>query len=313
MTPDRPTVLIVGAASRDIASDDPRGWRLGGAVMYGGLALARLGIGVRALVGVDAAARMARELEDLSTAGATVAVAELPSGPVFENLEAPTGRRQRCLAAAAPIPLTAIPRAWTVGHDALVLAPVAGELGSRWATLAPAVPGGPVALGWQGLLRELVPGADVRRLAPRPDPLLAAATLVVASREDFAPGTEPTALAGLLSPGATLVYTEGEEGGRVIADAAVSRYDAMPSDVMVDPTGAGDVFLAAMLAGLLRPSLGVPTMLGAAAASLTVELPGLEGVPTLDAVRRRLTRAPSLASRRPSATSSLGRGRPSQA
>src|SRR5687767_7324595 len=90
----RPSVLVVGAASRDITSGDPRGWRLGGAITYGALALARLGFRVRALVGADREAAEAHELDLLRGAGADVAIVRLRSGPVFENIEAPDGRRQ---------------------------------------------------------------------------------------------------------------------------------------------------------------------------------------------------------------------------
>ena len=48
-----PEVVVVGAASRDLVDDDARGWRLGGGVSYSALALARLGLPVRALIGVD--------------------------------------------------------------------------------------------------------------------------------------------------------------------------------------------------------------------------------------------------------------------
>ena len=46
---ETPQVVVIGAASRDLVDDDPRGWRLGGGVSYSALALARLGLPVRAL------------------------------------------------------------------------------------------------------------------------------------------------------------------------------------------------------------------------------------------------------------------------
>ena len=67
-----PTVLVVGAASRDVTAEDPRGWRLGGAVTYGALTLGRLGFRVRALVGVDREAASARELDLLRAAGVVI-------------------------------------------------------------------------------------------------------------------------------------------------------------------------------------------------------------------------------------------------
>src|SRR5262245_8569116 len=91
---DRPDVVVVGAASRDRVPDDPRGWRLGGAVSYAALAIARLGLRVGALIGADAEAAGAAELDVLRAAGADVRVVPLASGPVFDNIEHPDGRRQ---------------------------------------------------------------------------------------------------------------------------------------------------------------------------------------------------------------------------
>ncbi|HUQ43855.1 MAG TPA: PfkB family carbohydrate kinase [Candidatus Limnocylindria bacterium] len=311
----RPIVLVVGAASRDLTDDDSRGWHLGGAVTYGSLFLARLGFRVRAVVGVDAEAAGARELADLEAAGAVLVRAPLASGPVFDNVETPEGRRQRCIASSDPIPVTALPRAWTTGSYAVFLAPVASELGDDWAGIASLTV---VALGWQGLLRELRAGAEVQRVAPRASVLLSAANLVGVSREDLAPGTDPEALLRLLAPTVSLLVTAGLEGGTAFsraADGSIFRepYDAIPSDATADPTGAGDVFLAAMLACRLDPALEDPVLFAAAAASLVVEGPGVDGVPDLAAVRRRMTRPPSRASRPPSDVSSRASGRPSQA
>jgi hypothetical protein len=311
--PSPPTVLVVGAASRDITTEDPRGWRLGGAVTYGSLTLARFGFRVRALVGVDPEAARAQELDLLRDAGADVVLAELASGPVFDNA------RHRILATADRIPLWSLPRQWTTGLDGALIVPVADEIDESWADLAGPI----VAVGWQGLLRDLVPGREVARRPPAPSRLVYAASLVGVSQEDLAPGTSAPDLLHLLGPGATLAVTDGEQGGTLLrkaqgGDAALARrYPAIPSDATVDPTGAGDVFLAAMLGTMLQPGLleGLDdsTTLAAAAASLAVEAPGVLGVPTLAAALRRATRAPRRASRRPSATSSRGNGRPSQA
>lgn len=308
-----PSVLVVGAASRDVTADDPRGWRLGGAVTYGALTLGRLGFRVRALVGVDADAASAPELDLLRAAGVVIALARLESGPVFDN------DRHHLLASADRIPLAALPPHWTSGFDAVLIVPVADEVDEDWAA-----PGGPVlALGWQGLLRDLVPGRVIARRPPAPNRLVAAASLIGVSREDLAPETAPPDLLELLGPGATLAVTDGAHGGTLLRNAdsgaaALERsYPAIPSDGTVDPTGAGDVFLAAMLGTMVQPALldGLddPTALAAAAASLTVEAPGLLGVPDLADARRRAARAPSRASRTPSAASSLGNGRPSHA
>jgi hypothetical protein len=308
----RPTILVVGAASRDLVHDDPRGWRLGGAVCFASLALARLGFDVRALIGADDAAEGAAELDVLREAGVAIAFAPLAFGPVFDNV------RHILHSTSDHVPLTALPRRWTSGFDGLLLVPVAAEISDEWAAMPTGEPAPLVGLGWQGLLRHLVAGELVRPRPPLPSPVPAIADVAVVSRDDVAPGTTAEDLLALLRPGATLVWTEGSDGGQVITRrtggaAVATRYDAIPSDGTIDPTGAGDVFLASVLAATLDPTLGEPLHVAAAAASLTVEGPGLAGVPDLAAVRRRMTRPPSRASRLPSASSSRARGRPSQA
>jgi len=263
-------------------------------VTYGSLALARLGLGVRALIGVDGGASEARELDALREAGVEVGLARLGHGPVFENIERPGGRRQRCLSSAEPISPEMLPGEWHA-NEAVFLGPVAGELPPAWATVSAPF----VALGWQGLLRRLVPGADVERIAPRPEPLLAFADLVGVSSDDVDPNVRLSDLVDLIRPGATLVVTRGDRGGthlvsRRPARSVLRAYPAIPSNDVVDPTGAGDVFLAALVAATIdgaRLGVGEPAArlsFAAAAASLAVERPGIEGVPTLEAVRRRV-------------------------
>ena len=312
---DPPFVLVAGAASRDITPADPRGWRLGGAVTYASLTLARLGLRVGAVVGVDAAAAIAHELDAIGAAGAVVIRAALGAGPVFELTESSDGRRLRCRSVSDPLSVFSMPRAWLLEGTPAFLGPVAGELGAEWT----AVGGAELALGWQGLLRRLRPGEEVERIPPAPHPLLEVATIVGLSREDLGRDVALPDLAPLLRPGATLVRTDGDRGGDVIrtstsTDAGTSsHYTAVPADRIVDPTGAGDVFLAAMLAARVDPTLGPELEVAAAAASLVIEAPGVEGVPTRAAVVERMRRAPSLASRWASDDSSRASGRPSQA
>ena len=297
---DFPDVVVVGAASRDRVPDDPRGWRLGGAVSYAALAIARLGLRVGALVGVDAEAADASELDTIREAGAEVVIAPLDSGPVFDNIEEPAGRRQVAHAHATPLPVAALPAPWREA-PAWLLGPVAGELPDDWAR----IPSDEalVAIGWQGLLRDVQAGQHVRRVAPGPSPLLERADLVAVSGTDFGPETRIDQVLGWLRPGATLLVTSGARGG-LAAEVGpeglrrVHHYPALRPDRAVDPTGAGDVFLASVLAARAKPQLvggkiaqHYDLLLGAAAASLLVEGPGLDGVPDRDAIRRRMSEA----------------------
>jgi sugar/nucleoside kinase (ribokinase family) len=298
-----PTVVVVGSASRDLAEDDPRGWRLGGGVSYSALTTARLGIPTAAIVGVDAEAAAASELDLLREAGVDVHLVPLEHGPVFVNIERPEGRLQLCRDRSDPVPVDAVPAAWRAAPG-WILAPVAAELPPEWAGVPP--PAALVAVGWQGLLRELEAGQPVRQIAPHPDPIIRRADLAGLSRDDVDRGVPLAEVYALLRNGSSLAVTQGDRGGLIIhgahgdqdAHLELRHYPAIPSHIAVDPTGAGDVFLAALAAARIEPRLvggrigqGFDLLLAAAAASLVLEGAGMLGVPLRDAVRQRMSEA----------------------
>jgi sugar/nucleoside kinase (ribokinase family) len=296
-----PTVVVVGAAARDLVDDDPRGWRLGGGDSYSPLTTARLGLATAALIGVDALAARAPELDLLREAGVDVRLVPLEHGPVFVNIERPEGRHQLCEDRSDPVPVSAVPPEWR-SAPGWILAPVAAELPPAWASLPPrdAV----VAVGWQGLLRELVPGEPTHHVPPHEDPIIGRADLVGISRDDVVRDVEVREIFALLRHGASLAITQGDRGGLVVhgthGDDGERRldlrhYPAVRSHRPVDPTGAGDVFLAALAAARIEPRLiggrtghGLDLLLAAAAASLVLEGPGLLGVPSREAVAARM-------------------------
>jgi sugar/nucleoside kinase (ribokinase family) len=295
-----PSVVVVGAASRDLAEDDPRGWRLGGGVSYSALTTARLGLRTAAIVGVDESASTAVELDLLRQAGVDLHLVPLDHGPVFVNIERPDGRLQLCEDRSDSVPIDAVPADWRTAPG-WILAPVAAELPPGWAD----VPSSDafVAVGWQGLLRELVPGEPTRHVAPRPDRIIRRADLVGLSRDDVARDTPLAELYLLLRRGALLAVTHGDQGGLIAhgvhrdetAELELRHYPAIRSRNPVDPTGAGDVFLAALAAARIEPRLvagriaqGYDLLLAAAAASLVLEGPGMLGVPDRAAVRARM-------------------------
>jgi sugar/nucleoside kinase (ribokinase family) len=300
MTRTRVDVVHVGSASRDIADDDPRGWRLGGGVTYAALTTARLGLRTAAIVGVDEQAEGADELDDLRAAGVDLVLVPLAEGPVFHNEETAGGRVQTVRQTGRPIEPFPLPESLTRA-GAWSLVPVANELGDEWASMMAG--DSIVAVGWQGMLRRLAAGHRVSHVAPTERALLARADLVGVSRHDVHPTTRLIALGSFLRAGTRLLVTQGDQGGLLVTvgeagPTEVLRYLPTRTDSEVDPTGAGDTFLAALLAATLRPSLigprrgrvGSDLRFAAAAGSLAVEGTGLTAVPELAAVRTRAFR-----------------------
>ena len=291
-----PVLLIFGAATRDVVATDARGWRLGGGVSYGAMAAVRLGVSVRALIGVDAEAAEAPELRALRDAGVDLRLVELRRGPVMENRATPDGRLQLVQQASDPLPSDALPPAWRTPDGAL-LAPVAGELGPAWATVFDRRV--PLALAWQGLLRRLVPGRPLQRVPLRPHPLIERADIALVSAEDVGP--QPVPLERLLPrAGQQLFVSSAQRGGllgqRLDAGVRWRRVPAIAAPGSVDSTGAGDVFLATWLSGLLAQrsaggSASAPLAVAAAAASLSVGGSGPLELAGLGEVCRHLRRA----------------------
>jgi len=291
--PERPTLLVVGAATRDVDADDPRGWRLGGGVSYAAIAASRLGVLTRALVGVDAAAAEAHELDALNDAGVEITLVPLERGPVFDNRQTAVGRVQHIVQASDLLPVSAIPATWR-SPSAVVLAPVAAELDDDWASHF-----GPetvIALGWQGLLRNLVAGEEVRRIPPTRTPIVERANALQISAEDV--GGNPADIRSLLGHEQELIVTNGARGAiylRRESDSLAARFiPAIPARQVVDSTGAGDIFLASWIAArVLTTAAGVPRdapgetgmasrelAVAAANSSLSIAVRGMTELPT---------------------------------
>jgi sugar/nucleoside kinase (ribokinase family) len=169
-----------------------------------------------------------------------------------------------------------------------LLVPIAGELADEWADVPPA--GARVGLGWQGLLRDFADSRWVERVAPVSSRLLGRAGLVCASLDDLPP-TVDTADLRRVSSGTTVVLTAGSAGGMVLDGPSLVRYPALAAGALADPTGAGDVFLAALMAAWLiggEPATPRSLRFASAAGSLAVEGLGLAGVPTMTAIAARL-------------------------
>ena len=276
----RPTLVVVGAATRDIAPDDARGWKLGGGVTYSAMAAASVGVHVRALIGVDDTAATADELDTLRNAGIDVQLVPLDSGPVFDNRRTPTGRQQFALAASDELPVASLPPSWRAPHSAL-LAPVAGEMGDDWSSaFAPATF---VTLAAQGLLRRLHQGQEVVRLAFEHGPVIHRADAIALSREDVAAGAPP--IRAWTRAGQQVLVTHGKRGSLALTRTQTGLTGRLtpplPQRKAIDPTGAGDTFIAAWLAARMLVGDGWrPLVVASVMSSLAVLSTSLADMPT---------------------------------
>jgi sugar/nucleoside kinase (ribokinase family) len=255
----------------------------GGSAWYGARALAALGARVRLLTAAGP------EFPRTALDALEVTIVPSPATTTFENAYRADGRRtQRVHAAAAPLAPDALPLAWR-DADLLLLAPVLGELDP--AAFAAAVRTRTCGLCVQGLVREVLGGgAVVPRHLALPPGALAGVRLAVLGEDEAAgqPG-----LPGDLAAAVPLVaFTHGVRGCELRSAAGGHRVGVYPA-VEADPTGAGDVFAAAMLLALARGDDPVPAArLGAAAASIVVEGRGGETLGRVGEAWARATRVP---------------------
>ena len=210
-----------------------------------------------------------------------------------------------------PVPVDAVPEAWRAARG-WILAPVAAELPDGLGRRAVRRRRSSRSAG-RGCSASSSPGEAVRHVDPRPESAHRPGRSRRAQPRRRRPGDRARLRsAGSCVAGSTLAVTRGDRGGlrhgaavrtgRVIR--ATTRRSAATNPI--DPTGAGDVFLAALAAARIEPRLvggridaGFDLLLAAAAASLVLEGPGLLGVPDRAAVMERMAAARREGSGRP--------------
>ncbi|MFH1085513.1 MAG: PfkB family carbohydrate kinase [Chloroflexota bacterium] len=271
-----PGYLVIGHVTQDVAPG--RTLIPGGTATYAALTAQRLGYAVGVLTSAHPEAPLPE-----AERGIEVRRIASPHTTRFENRYEGDQRHQFLRAAASPIARAHLPAAWQ-SAPIVHLGPVAQEVDPD---LLDAFPGAVLGLTPQGWLRRW--GAD-GRVEPCPwakaERALAAATAVVLSPEDV--GGDWALLERYAALARTLAVTLGERGAIIYHDGRSERLPAFAVDV-VDPTGAGDVFAAALFIGLRE--LGDPFAAGRLAncvASFVVEGLGATRLPTRAQVDERL-------------------------
>jgi hypothetical protein len=264
-------VCVVGNATKDVNEAGLLSTRRpGGTLLYASLALDRLGHEVHPIGYAPLTAYLALRRAGLPVGDVRLALRATKFKNTYDGLQ----RIQH----AKPGPRAALKHARDLdGYAGILLGPVLGEIPADLAVPPEAL----TVLDVQGFVRrlgepDLWGWREVQ--AGAPDQGLPDVDVIRGSLEELAPwlGTEDateTARALRSHSSALAVVTMGPQGA--LAEDGV-RHRAQPTRVDAeDPTGAGDVFDAALLHGLLeREDTGQALAFACGAAAAFLERPG---------------------------------------
>ena len=271
-----PDILVIGHVARDVGPDGPEGgsYTPGGTVTYASAMSRKLGLRTAVVTSAAKDFDLAHIVPDVQ-----LHVKPAPATTTFRN-EYGNGRRQRLYSAAGPITEEDIPNEW-LRAPMVLLGPLIGELEPE---IGAAFPGSIVVASMQGWLRQARPDGTVTpKTWTKRSPLPNVAAAIV-STEDIGHGEAEA----LRSAAPVLLVTEGAMGARLYSKTGCSRVPPFPA-VEVDPTGAGDVFAAAFLVRYAQTSEPMAaTTFASCAASLSVEAQGIEAIPRLADIERRM-------------------------
>lgn len=274
--------LLIGHLAADVvpaSAAHPARFAPGGTVAYAARTSAAFGLRVGVLTSAQADEPLLAALREV----AQVMVIPASATTTYENIYTGHGRRQRIHAVAERLYDWQVPAAW---RDAPMvhLAPIADEVDGA---LAQGFPDARILLTPQGWMRRWDAEGWVSFQPWHDEDTLRRADLVVISEEDIAGAPSLEAVYQDLTK--TLVVTEGERGGRMVRAGRPGRYAAEDA-VVNDPTGAGDVFAASLMAAWwLCDDFDRALTVAAHLAAVCVTRAGLAGTPTAAEARTALT------------------------
>ena len=273
-----PDYVLVGHVTRDVLGAR---LQLGGTALYAGTTAARLGRRVGIVTAGEASLS-----NELASAAAAVELVPSTETTTFEHTGGPQERSLRLLGRAAPILVDAVPAAWRRA-SIIHLAPVANELSFDMGAV---LQGGTVVATLQGWMRAFASDGAVRPTVHRAlDLPLECFAAAVLSAEDLT-GNDDLARQ-IASRVPVLVVTRGADGCVVYQGEQVVEFPAFSARV-VDATGAGDVFAAALFIRLDETDdVAESARFAAAVAALSIEGEGLSRIPDRSAVAARLSGA----------------------
>ncbi len=275
-----PDYLLIGHITADLT---PTGRQLGGTVSYAARVAAAFGLRVGVLTSAALNEPLLREIEPYIH---DLHVLPAATTSTFENIYEPAGRLQYIRGVAATLSPEAIPPDWRAA-PLVHLAPLTGEVHPL---MAGCFPHSTVMLTLQGWLRQWDSSGRVSFKRWFDPDILRDIDIVVFSEEDIheAPELERE-FAGVVEH---LFVTRAERGGTYYQRGVATSYKT-PLVKQIHPTGAGDIFASALLAGAARLQGDVRSAIRVAAqlAAISVTRVGLDSAPTAAEVELALAEA----------------------
>ena len=285
-----PEFLAIGHVTRDVHLDGS--YSLGGTVTFAAVTAHRLGLAAAIITCADE--ELLKELPArLPTIG--IAARLSPATTTFINQYHTAGFRIQYLRARAESQQREdVPAVW-LNTPVVLLGPLAQELDPEFVTLFPRRPGAIIAATPQGWLRHWDAAG---RIWPTPwsaaEKVLPQLDVVILSHDDLLPiangnRSEADAILSRWSLQVPLlVATDGRHSATLFQHDKTEHFKADPVHE-VDPTGAGDVFAAAFLCHLYKhENTREAVNFANCAASFSVEQVGVQGIPTMEMVMKRL-------------------------
>jgi sugar/nucleoside kinase (ribokinase family) len=269
--------LLIGHITADLV---PGGRELGGTVSYAARTAKNFGLRVGVLT---SAATGDSLLDQLAASADEVITLSAEQTTTFENIYTPAGREQFIRGVASPVRAEHVPQKW-LKTPLVHIGPIADEVDTGVVDL---FPGSIIMLTLQGWLRRWESDGRVRFKHWHDPRTLKLLNLVVFSEEDIieAPEMEQE----IAQATGNLVVTRAYDGGTYYHNGQPSDYKAVDA-VVVDPTGAGDVFATSLLAALnvLNGDMEAAVRVAADLGARSVTRVGLDSAPTPDEIRRAL-------------------------
>jgi sugar/nucleoside kinase (ribokinase family) len=273
----QPDYLMLGHFTRDVLPDGTT--TPGGTSLYAALTAHCLGRNVGV---VSAPAALPAGWPD----AIQIVFHASPAPPTFENRYTPEGRQQTLHTASQPITLDVIPVDWRTA-PLIHLGPVLGETPEQLVDAFPHALLGVTPQGWMRTWEEPLPGPVLYRAWQPTQRVLERIDALVLSIEDVR-GDEAR-VASYARHCALVALTRGALGSTLFLRGVPHNIPAFPA-IERDPTGAGDVFAAALLIRLRETGDPLDAARFASyVAALSVEGAGISCIPTRDEIEQGLT------------------------